>query len=359
MTEALITSLGEGLLILDEYGHISQINQPALDMLGFERRELEGAFGPKLVTIKDRQGKVIPTPERPAFRALLTGKVISEIVYVVRKNGSEFPMAITATPFVVRGKPKGVVMLYRDVSQELQIERAKDEFVSLASHQLRGPLTAIRLFSELLSTSAKDKLTPRELNYIKRIHFSTEKMLDLVTDFLNISRIELGQLRIRAEPTLLSELIETRVEEMRPVALANGVKLTYSNYLKSPKEVPIDKDLLGQAVHNLLSNAIRYSQSTAGRKGQVAVTFSKGRKHYKIAVSDNGIGIPTESRSRVFERFYRAENAQSAEAEGTGLGLYLVKEIVEGSGGTISFKGKEGEGTTFEICIPLKGMSGR
>jgi two-component system phosphate regulon sensor histidine kinase PhoR len=357
LTEALIASLGEGLIILDEYGHINQINQPALDMLGFDRADLEGEYGPRVVTIKDHYGRLIPTEERPAFRALLTGQAVSDIVYAVRKDDSEFPVSITATPFVVRGKPKGVVLLYRDVSQQIQMERAKDEFVSIASHQLRGPLTGIRLFSELLSSSAQKKLTPKERSYISRIHFSTEKMLDLVSDFLSISRIELGQMQIRPKPTDLNKVVENRVEEVRPLAESNGVKLSYSCELYSSKEVLLDQDLLGQAIHNLLSNAIRYSQATKKRRGKVNVSLSKSSKYYKICVADNGIGIPPEAKTRIFERFFRAENAFSAESEGTGLGLYLVKEIIEAMGGKITYKSQINKGTTFDVRIPLSGLS--
>ncbi len=356
LTEAIITSLGEGLIILDEYGHVNRINQAALDMLGFERNEIEGQFGPRAVTIKDKSGKVIPTDSRPAFRALLTGQTISDIVYGVKRDGSELPLSITATPFVVGGRPRGVILLYRDVTQEMQIERAKDEFVSIASHQLRSPLTSIRLFSELLLGSSKDKLNEKELRYIDQILFSTEKMINLVTDFLNVSRLELGQLGIETRPTDLNELIKIRVDEISPVAQSANVRLIYENKLAKAEQIPIDRDLLGQVVNNLLSNAIRYTQSVKRRKPTVKVILSKKRRFFEITVADNGIGIPKGAKSKIFDRFYRAENAARSDTEGTGLGLYLVKQIVEATGGKIHLKSKENHGTSFHVCIPLDGM---
>lgn len=356
MTEAIIASLGEGLIILDEYGHINRINETALDMLGFERREIEGQFGPRVVVIKDKSGNVLPTDSRPAFRALLTGQAVSDVVYVVRADGVEFPLAITATPFVVNGRPKGVILLYRDVTQEMQIERAKDEFVSIASHQLRSPLTSIRLFGELLLNSSKGKLNDKELRYISQILFSTEKMIDLVTDFLNVSRLELGQLGVKTQPTDLNELIKIRLEEISPVAQSANVRIIFDNRLAKAEKVPIDRDLLGQVVNNLLTNAIRYTQSVKRRRPTVRVTLKKGRRYLEITVADNGIGIPRTARLKIFERFYRAENAVIADTDGTGLGLYLVKQIIESTGGKISLKSKENQGSTFTVCIPVGGM---
>lgn len=356
MINALITSIGEGLIIVNEYGIIDHVNQPALDILDYEQHELEGKWFPAMLPIFDKLGNSIPDDERPAIRALLEGKPITELMYYQRKGGKIIPVSSTASPFMVRDKPKGAVVIFRDVSREAQIERAKDEFVSIASHQLRSPLTSIRLFTELLASSAKNRLTKKEHEYIKKILFSTEKMIDLATDYLNISRIELGQLVVTPRPTSLEELIEKRVEEMKPVAAANHVTLEYKSNLTKREEIPLDRDLVGQVIHNLLSNAIRYTGNQSKQKGLVTVNLKRTRKYYDITVADNGIGIPQRARSRIFERFYRADNAVRIESEGSGLGLYLVKKIIEGTGGKISYKSRENKGTAFTICIPLKGM---
>ncbi len=356
LTNALIASIGEGLIIVDEYGYIDQINQVALDTLGFDRSELVGKWYPSALHIYDELGKPIFSYDRPIIKALLTGKSVLATVNYKNRDGNIVPVTLTASPFLVSDKPKGAVVIFRDITQELQIERAKDEFVSIASHQLRSPLTSIGLFAELLRDSTRGKLSKKELGYIDKILFSTEKMASLATDLLNISRIELGQLVIRSRPTDLDQLISSRVEEIKPVAEVSNVKVIYKNLLESAHEVAIDRDLLGQVIHNLLSNAVRYSGSAKRRKGRVEVSLSKTNRHYKIIIADNGIGIPKSTHSQIFERFYRADNAVRTDPEGNGLGLYLVKAIIENSGGKVSYKSQEDRGTTFNVFIPLSGM---
>jgi signal transduction histidine kinase len=223
----------------------------------------------------------------------------------------------------------------------------------LASHQLRTPLTSIRFFAELLRDSTEAKLGKRQENYLNKILFSTDKMIDLVTDLLNVSRLDLGQLRINPKPTSLNGLIGSRIEEIMPVAVNTGVKIIFHTEIPDDEEVPVDRNLLAQVIHNLLSNALRYSPK---QKGKVIVSLSKGQRYYSIAVADNGIGIPKKDANKIFERFYRAENAISMESEGSGLGLYLVKVIMEACGGKVILKSPTQNGATFIVHIPRAGM---
>lgn len=355
ITTALISSIGEGLIIVNEYGSIEHINQSALEILGFERHELERKWYPGVLQMYDKAGNPIPDTERPIMRALLTGRPVTETIHYKKGDGTIVPVAVTASPFLVGVKPRGAVVIFRDISRETQIERAKDEFVSIASHQLRTPLTAIRLFAELLRDSASAKLSKKEIGYIDKILFSSEKMIDLVTDFLNISRIELGRLEIRPEETDIQKLVEIRIQEVKPIAKASGVKLVYKKELGKPCIVSLDRDLMGQVVHNLLINAIRYSQPK--NKAQVEIKLEKTSRSYRLTVADNGIGIPRTAQPRIFERFYRAENAIRNQPEGNGLGLYLIKQIVETAGGKITYKTQENEGTAFIVSIPIRGMT--
>lgn len=351
MANALIASIGEGLIIVDEYGQISHLNQPALDILGYEREELEGAWLPGAIQVFDDDGRQISPEQRPVLQALLTGASVSETISCRRKDGSLVPLFSTSSPFLVKGQPRGAIIVFRDITKEKQIEQAKDEFVSLASHQLRSPLTSVRMFAELLSDPTYGQLTKQQRDYLDKILFSTDKMISLVTELLNISRINLGQLQFQPVPTDLNRLISTRLEEIRPLAEQAGAKLAFSSRVKPTDLALIDRNLIAQAVHNLLSNAVRYSPPGRGR---VDVHLSKSAKYYKITVSDNGIGIPLAARSRLFQRFYRADNAIKAQSEGTGLGLYLVKTVVEASGGKITYHSQEGHGASFSICLPVK-----
>ena len=353
MANALIASIGEGLIIINEYGEISQVNQPALDILGFERRELVGGWLPEVLPAYDRDGNKVDDAERPSMQSLLTGRAVSEINKYPRKDGSLVPVYGTASPLIVRGKPAGAVIVFRDISREMQIEQAKDEFVSIASHQLRTPLTAVKMFAELLQDSHYGPLTLKQADYLNKIIFSTDKMIELVTDLLSISRLNLGQLIVQPQSYDINKLLEEQLAAVKPLADKAGVKLSFNSGVPAGRKVPLDKNLLDQVVHNLLTNAIRYSRP---KGGQVSLSLVKKLQCYQIEVADNGIGIPSAARHRVYERFFRADNAILAQGDGTGLGLYLVKEIVQASGGKIRYRSQEGKGTTFYVTFPLGGM---
>jgi two-component system phosphate regulon sensor histidine kinase PhoR len=262
-------------------------------------------------------------------------------------------VADTAAPIRdARGRIFGVIVVFRDMTSERELEKAKDEFVSLTSHQLRTPLTAIRLFSEMLSEQKAGELSARQRQYAENIQVSTERMIKLVSEILNVSRIELGELTINPQSTDLVPLVKSYVDELKPVAAKERVRLVFIAPKFQYNHVPIDRSLLGQVIHNLLTNAIRYTPP----KGKVTVKLEKTSRGYVIGVTDNGIGIPKDSQGRIFERFYRAENAVEISGEGTGLGLYLAKIVMKSSGGNVSFKSSEGKGTSFYVTIPLRGM---
>ena len=343
------------MILVDEYGYISHVNQPALDILGFDRKELESQWLQEVLPGFDINGNPIPADERLLATAFITGHPVSDTVNYRRKDGTMVPVFNTSSPFIVKDKPMGGIVVFRDVSKELQIEKAKDEFVSLASHQLRTPLTSIRFFAELLRDPFYGKLTKKQINYLDKILFSTDRMISLVSELLNISRLNLGRLEIQPVKTNLNNFVQNQIIEVTPLAKKSRVKLIFVNKIDKSETTMIDRTLLSQVIHNLLTNAIRYC--AAADPGEVTVKLNKNTKSYLLSVSDNGIGIPRAASPRIYDRFFRADNAKQAEAEGTGLGLYLVKSVIESSGGAIRHESKAGSGTTFRITLPLSGMS--
>jgi PAS domain S-box-containing protein len=354
MIDALVSSIGDGLIVVNEYGIITHINQVALDILGAKREQMINAWLPKAVPSKSKDGGDIPMSERLVVKALLTGQPLSEIVYYERADGSLVPASGTASPFLVKGKPSGAVIVFRDISRELQIEKAKDEFISLTSHQLRTPLTSISFFSEMMASGRAGTLTSRQQEYAEKIHLSTTRMIRLVGSILNVSRIELDRLKVDPHETDIVQIVKDYIEEVLPIADSKNVQLSF----KGPESAvaKIDASLLGQVIHNLLTNAIRYSSD---EEGGVEIELKQVDDDYQITVSDNGIGIPKNAQTRIFERFYRADNAVNMEGQGTGLGLYLAKMIMEAAGCRIWFKSKENKGTTFYLMIPKTGMTPR
>jgi len=354
ITRAMINSIGEGVIMLDEYGYINSVNQPALDILGYNRDELEGRWLQDALPSFDKYGKPVDPSDRLMAQAFFTGKPVSGTVSYRRKDGSLVAIYNTSSPFIVKNKPVGGIVVFHDVSKELQIERAKDEFVSLASHQLRTPLTSIKFFAELLKDPYYGKLSAKQTDYLDKILFSTERMINLVSELLDISRLNLGRLEIKPEETNINNLIHNQVVEVAPIAVKHSVKVDFTCSIDKSSSVKLDRTLFAQVVHNLLTNAIRYSADK--KSGRVKVVLEKDSRNYKLTIADNGIGIPAGVNSKIYERFYRADNAKHMEVEGTGLGLYLVKFIIESSGGKISHTSQENKGTTFYITIPKSGM---
>ena len=350
--EAILNSIGEGLISFDNKGNIERVNTVLLKMFGYTEAEMVGQHFSSVFIAVDANGDTIPIDERPLTKALREGTAVSnkDDFWYIRKDGTSFPAKYNMSPIKSNGTLIGLIEVIRDVTADMELDRQKDEFVSLTSHQLRTPLTAIRLFVEMLSDEQVGKLNAAQHDYINKVADSTRRMIELVGDFLNNSRIDLGRLRIEPEMTELDKFIGDYVDELQPVAAEKNVKLTFER--ADMPSVPIDHNLYGQIVHNLLTNAIRYTPE----HGKVTVIIESTAKGYELAVSDTGIGIPKAAQAKLFQRFFRAENAVLMQGEGSGLGLYLVKKILELIGGSITFKTTEGKGTTFHVIIPPTGM---
>lgn len=271
-----------------------------------------------------------------------------------RKNGVTYQALSTISPILTkRGKLEFFVGIERDVTKEREIDRAKSEFVSLASHQLRTPLTGIEWTTELFLR--KEKLTKEGKKYLQDIRFSARRLGTLVKLLLNVSRIESGRVGVAPEPVELVEYIKNYAQECQ--ALIEKKKLVFI-FAKHPKKLvaATDKNVFGYILQNILNNAIEYTP----KGGTVEIRLEAKGDSALLAISDTGIGIPKKEQERIFEKFFRAPNAVVAKPDGTGLGLYIAKEAAELLGGKIWCESKEGKGATFYVeffleAKPLKG----
>lgn len=243
---------------------------------------------------------------------------------------------------------KGVA---HDVTKEMEVDQAKSEFVSLASHQLKTPLTSIRWMSEGLLGGGAGVLLPEQLKQVTEIHEASTRMMEMVNDLLNVSRIELHTLEMKPEEMDICELLASVVHEQQHTADRKHVEVRTICGSEVPR-VFVDKNFTRMIFQNLISNAIKYTPEKGHVDCEITVGGIKKEKLF-IRVSDTGIGIPKSEQSRVFEKLHRATNAEALVPDGTGLGLYVVKIIVDRAGGEITFESKEGKGTTFYISVPL------
>jgi len=231
------------------------------------------------------------------------------------------------------------------------IDKAKTEFVSLASHQLRTPLTAINWYTEMLLAGDAGKVLPKQKKYLKEIYSGNQRMVGLVNALLSASRLELGTFVFEPEPTDVGALVQSTIAEQK--VLLRLKKIQFSTTMeKGLPRVYADPKLLRVIVQNLLSNAIKYTPED----GSISLTVSvdEHAQQMLILVSDTGYGIPKSQQDKIFSKLFRADNARMKDAEGTGLGLYIVKSIVEHAGGTVSFTSEENKGSVFTVALPLK-----
>jgi signal transduction histidine kinase len=240
----------------------------------------------------------------------------------------------------------GVTLTFRDVTREREVSDMKSDFVSFVTHQLRTPLAGIKWMLEL---AAEDPALPADAaSYVEDAREAAQRLIDLVNDLLDISRLERGRLTVEPVPVRLGDLTQSVLDETALILRDKGHVVSVSGGDAVPA-VLADVQLLRQVVLNLTSNAIKYTP--AG--GAIAIAMRPEAGRVTWAITDNGIGIPGASRARLFEKFYRADNAAAVETEGTGLGLYLVRLILEHLGGHIQCESTEGQGSTFTLTLPV------
>ena len=251
-------------------------------------------------------------------------------------------------------RPYSMQGVVRDVTKEMEVDKAKTEFVSLASHQLKTPLTTVRWHCEAMLSGATGPLSPDQTKYIQTMQEANLRMIGMVNDLLNISRIELNTFSLRPEEFDIRELAQSVIAEQEKMAQDKQVTLRFSS-----SEVPrvfADKTMARMIFQNLISNAIKYTPTGGSVECEIGTAGAKKESIF-IRIADTGIGIPKGEQHRVFEKLHRASNAEALVPDGTGLGLYVVKMIVDHAGGGITFESVEGKGTTFYVSLPFRWLN--
>jgi len=230
-----------------------------------------------------------------------------------------------------------------------EVDKMKSEFVSVASHQLRTPLTGIKWFVDLMLRGKAGEVTADQKDFLTQIHDSNERMIGLVEDLLNVSRIEAGGTKfvIKKVPTDIIPILDSLATDLVGLAEKHEVKIIHDTNFPKTLSLNVDPEKIRQVFGNLLSNSVKYSHEG----GIVTIGVTTDDKTSTFSIKDTGLGIPANQQNRVFEKFFRADNVQTKDTDGTGLGLYVVKAIVEGHGGTLRFESKENMGTTFYVSL--------
>lgn len=327
-------------LTLDKAGLITTCNQAAARLFGKPMQALIGT------TVSDRF-----THEDEAHLSIIMGKfeagsVITDSELQFRTYNEEVRW-VSLYFFVNETFDQRLVSLI-DVTQHKIVDKAKSEFVALATHQLRTPVAAIRWNVELLERSMRGAASEKQTNYLMKVGRNVTRMLALINDFLSVSKLETGTFSTTPEPIELSTYLPTIVEEFEGQIKEKQIQITV-NYMPAPFTYTADSRLFHIITSNLLSNAVKYVRPS----DQISFGYVLEGNELVFTVADSGIGIPAEQLPRLFSKFFRASNAMQHRAEGTGLGLYIVKESVEQLGGTIAVQSVENQGTTFVVRLPV------
>lgn len=229
-----------------------------------------------------------------------------------------------------------------DITEQKKLDRAKTEFVSLASHQLRTPVSTIKWYTEMLLSGDLGEMSPKQKDYVNIVYKVNEDMVELINTLLNVSRIEIGTLKVEKTDTNVAELAESVLLELSAQIESKKLNI-FRQYNGSLKKVENDPKLLRIVLQNLLSNAVKYTPE----HGNIRIIFKESLLGKTIMIADSGVGIPEAEQDKIFTKMFRASNVYGG--QGTGLGLYLVKSIVKTIGGEISFVSEENKGTTFTI----------
>jgi len=346
--DAMFFSIGEGAIVTDSRGYTSRINDIALTILGIEESDILGKWYPGVITFEDEAGNKFSNINRPMTEVFLTGKPVFRRVYYRKSDGSRIALALTVSPVLLDGKPVGAIELFRDITEEVKLEKAKDEFISLVSHQLRTPATGVKQYAGMLLDGYAGDLSELQRSMVQTIYDSNERQIAPVNDLLRVAQVDAGQVKLVKKRTELTPLLRDIIAEQLAKFTARRQKIHYTH---PAKEVWVDMDVprMRMALENIIDNASKYTPE--GK--EIFVRLRASSKTAAISIRDQGIGIPQKDINHIFEKFARLNTPLSTIVGGTGLGLYWTKKIIDLHDAVLEVESKVHQGTTFTIRLPL------
>ncbi len=338
--EAILAGAGDGLIVFAPDSRVTYVNPAAVELLGPAASEAVGTrasladiVGVEAIAALDGAGKL----------------TAGEVAEVTLTEPEHRVLEVRTNPVVDRtGRSLGCVSTLHDVTAAREIAVMKNEFVSMVSHELRTPLTSIKGYVDLIVDGDAGEINEIQREFLGIVQENSDRLVSLINDLLDISRIESGRVHLKIEPLDVAEVIEGVVDTFRTVADAQGVTLEWHVARGLPKMAG-DRDRAGQVLMNLVSNAIKYSPGG----GTARIEAHRHGGEVVISVADSGIGISEEDQRQLFTKFFRVDSSLTREIGGTGLGLSICKSVVELQGGRIWATSTSGEGSTFAFTVPV------
>jgi PAS domain S-box-containing protein len=326
---------------LNKNGEILGSNKAALRFFGAEEREIKGK---NLFSYEPKEDMEKAEKFLRYYKSNIP--INKEEVRMITKGGAVKwgLLSVFEIRSAENAERTGLATIF-DITKQKQLDQAKTEFISLASHQLRTPVATVKWYMEMLLSGDMGELAPKQKEYLNRIHNVNENMVDLIETLLNVSRIEIGSVRVESKPTNAIELSESVLSELSPQIEEKRINID-KQYGGNLEDMESDPKLLRIIIQNLVSNAVKYTPEG----GTVSIIFKDSFGSKSITITDTGAGIPEGEQDKIFTKMFRASNVRKLTGEqGTGLGLYLVKSLAGAMGGSISFSSEENKGSTFEF----------
>jgi two-component system phosphate regulon sensor histidine kinase PhoR len=340
--DALVRALPLGVIMLDQNLRVRFANRAAAAIFGFERRRARNTHfiaAVPSIELEQRAQAALRGERSSAPPLIVTGKNVNRSYSV-----SVYPMIGPAADSAERSQTTGVLLLAEDQTEVLALERARQEFLTNVSHELRTPLSSVKLMLETVVESGDDEA---QKIFLPQALGQVDRLATLVQRLLEQARVESGELVLKIEEIDLEEVARPIVTSFQPQAAAHGVNLELHS--QRPAIIEADEHRLSQVFVNLIDNGLRYTPDG----GTVSVALDVQDGHAVVRVTDTGIGIPYKDLPFVFERFYVVDRSRARGISGAGLGLSIVKQIVEAHGGSVQVESTLGSGTTFTVRIPV------
>ena len=352
--KAILDAVDDGVLAVDQKGNILAINPAAEQITGWSGSDAAGLVFNSVLRITNNEGSEMIDISNPVNRVLKTGEnFTTRDLFIKTQSGKIIPVFLAINS--IDGRNSGVVVVFRDISKELKDNREQAEFISTASHEMRTPVASIEGYIGLSLNPATATIDARAKSYLQKAHENTKHLGQLFQDLLDITKAEDG--RLKNEPVVLDAIEFSRNiwEGLKPKAEAKGLSYTFEpdNHKTGEKTLtPVffihaDRDHLHEILNNLFENAIKYTPS-----GMVSVNITGDNNNVQISVKDSGIGIPAEDIPHLFQKFYRVDNSETREINGTGLGLFLSRKLTESIGGFLDVESEYKKGSTFTVKLP-------
>lgn len=348
-TQAIITNFADGLLVFDKENILILANPQTEVFLKIRADKIVGKSITKLTNFPNLKS-LVQLLTNGSLNETTMDKEIKEIFRKELQISKNLILEVSAVPILREKEKLGTSIILHDVSREKLIEQMKTEFVSLAAHQLRTPLSAIKWTLRMLLDGDLGEITQEQKDFLQKTYQSNERMISLINDLLNVTRIEEGRYLFKPVLAKIEDVIQPIIKSYQEEMKRKKIAFIFKKPKIKLPGVAIDKEKIGLAIENFIDNAFRYTLPG----GQVTVVLKYGKKEIEFSVKDTGVGIPKDQQDRIFTKFFRGANVIRMETEGSGLGLFIAKNVIEAHGGKTWFESIEGKGSTFYFTLPIQ-----